>query len=402
MKKGVGLIVDDSIIAHVADDGRVQSLAEHLRCTAIKAAGFAAIFQAERWALAAALLHDDGKASHAFQRRIRGANIRVDHSTPGARYAFDHVVDPKGSGRLIAYCVAGHHAGLPDGNTGDDETCLAKRLARAESELGYLAAELPSALESEPIRRLPADPGRRGFSAAFFTRMLYSSLVDADFLDTERFLDSEKAAKRGGTPSLQDLKPKLDSHLEQFAAMAERTEVNRLRALILAECRAAASLSPGLFSLSVPTGGGKTLSSMAFAMNHAIAYGLRRVIYVIPYTSIIEQTAREFRAVFGPEAVLEHHSNFIREEDGEDDEAEERRRIAAENWDAPIVVTTNVQFFESFFANRSSKMRKLHNVARSVVILDEAQMLPVPVLRPTWKSSRATTMSTATPSSGAP
>jgi len=159
--------------------------------------------------------------------------------------------------------------------------------------------------------------------------------------------------------------------------------VNRLRARILAECRATAPLKPGLFSLTVPTGGGKTLSSMAFALDHALAYSLRRVIYVIPYTSIIEQTARVFRDIFGPEAVLEHHSNFILENDNEEEEAEERRRLAAENWDVPIVVTTNVQFFESFFTNRSSRTRKIHNVAKSVVILDEAQMLPAPMLRPT-------------------
>jgi CRISPR-associated endonuclease/helicase Cas3 len=374
---------DDSILAHRADDGRLQPLAEHLRNTARLAGEFAAAFQARLWACAAALLHDDGKVSHAFQRRIRGDAIHVDHSTPGAKFAFERLLNPKGSGRLIAYCVAGHHAGLPDGNSGEDESCLAKRLARSESGAGYLATELPISLESEPLKRLPTDPGRRGFSAAFFTRMLYSALVDADFLDTEAFLESGKASKRGGAPSLRELKLKLDRHMAQLSARAEATELNRLRASILAECRASAHWTPGLFSLTVPTGGGKTLSSMAFAMDHALIYGLRRIIYVIPYTSIIEQTVREFRFVFGPEAVLEHHSNFVREQDGQDDEAEERRLLAAENWDAPIVVTTNVQFFESFFANRSSRTRKLHNVARSVVILDEAQMLPVPVLRPT-------------------
>jgi CRISPR-associated endonuclease/helicase Cas3 len=218
--------------------------------------------------------------------------------------------------------------------------------------------------------------------------MVFSCLVDADFLDTEAFLQPEKAEKRPTSLDLAALKQRLDTHLSELSAKAEPTEVNRLRARILDESRAAAHLAPGLFSLSVPTGGGKTLSSMAFALEHALAHGLRRVIYVIPYTSIIEQTAGVFRDIFGSEAVLEHHSNFVQEKEGEDDEIEERRRLAAQNWDAPIVVTTNVQFFESFFANRASKTRKLHNVAKSVVVLDEAQMLPVPMLRPTMEVIR--------------
>ena len=373
----------DSIIAHASDDGREQPLAEHLRNTAQRVSEFAASFGAEKWGWAAGLLHDDGKASNTFQKRIRGASIRVDHSTPGARYALDHLTAPKGSGKLLAYCIAGHHTGLPDGNVGDDETCLAKRLARTEAGPGYLASELPSIFEQPPIPKPPADSLQRGFGAGFFTRMVYSCLVDADFLDTELFLEPDKSEKRGGLANLAELKPKLDTHLAHIAAKAEPTQVNRLRARILGECRAAATLNPGLFSLTVPTGGGKTLSSIAFALDHALVYGLRRVIYVIPYTSIIEQTAQVFRDIFGSEAVLEHHSNLIQEKEQEDEEAEERRRLAAENWDAPIVVTTNVQFFESFFSNRSSKTRKLHNVAKSVVILDEAQMLPVPLLRST-------------------
>lgn len=372
------------IIAHFSpDDGRAQSLTDHLRETARRAGEFAANFGAAAWGRAAGLLHDDGKASPAFQRRIRGADIRVDHSTPGAKYAVERLKAPKGVGKLLAYCIAGHHAGLSDGNSGDDETCLAKRLTRGAPSPGHLAAELPPAFETPPIPRPPADAERRGFGAAFFTRMLYSALVDADFLDTEAFLDPEKGKKRGIAPDLADLKRKLDVHLSKLTAQAEPTEINRQRARILAECRAAALLKPGLFSLSVPTGGGKTLSSLAFAMDHALRYGLRRIIYVIPYTSIIEQTAQVFRDIFGPDAVLEHHSNILQERDDGDEEMEERRRLATENWDVPVVVTTNVQFFESFFANHSSRARKLHNTARAVVILDEAQMLPVPLLRPT-------------------
>jgi CRISPR-associated endonuclease/helicase Cas3 len=382
------LPTDASIIAHRSEDGREQPLDKHLRRTAWRAGRFAAAFGAGRWGRAAGLLHDDGKASDSFQRRVHGASTRVDHSTPGARYASDHLTAPKGSGKLLAYCIAGHHSGLPDGKAGNDDSCLDRRLLRANIGPGFLATDLPSALEPVPLPGPPPQAERIAFSAAFFTRMLYSCLVDADYLDTESFFEPAKSRKRKGVRGLAELKPALDTHLALVAAQARPTEVNRLRARILEECRAASGLRPGLFSLTVPTGGGKTLSSMAFALDHALRYGLRRVIYVIPYTSIIEQTARVFRDIFGPEAVLEHHSNLVRELDREDDEAEERRRLAAENWDAPIVVTTNVQFFESFYANRSSKARKLHNVARSVVILDEAQMLPVPILRPTLEVLR--------------
>ena len=314
--------------------------------------------------------------------------MRVDHSTPGAKWAAERLAPPKWFGKLIAYCVAGHHSGLPNGKEGGEESCLERRLARSHIGEGYLAVELPPSLEMPSIERPPVSAGRRGFSAAFFTRMLYSCLVDADFLDTEAFFDPQNLSKRGRGPALAELPPLLDKHLTDIATSAEPTDVNRLRARILAECQAAAHQSPGLFSLTVPTGGGKTLSSMAFALRHSLMNGFRRIIYVIPYTSIIEQTARVFRDVFGSEAVLEHHSNFVRENDQADDESEEYRRLAAENWDAPIIVTTNVQFFESFFANRSSKTRKLHNIAESVVILDEAQMLPVPLLKPTLEAIR--------------
>lgn len=205
--------------------------------------------------------------------------------------------------------------------------------------------------------------------------MLFSCLVDADFLDTEAFMDAGKATTRTGYPELYELLPRFDAHLAELVAGADDTKVNRLRAKILRRCQQQATQSPGLFSLTVPTGGGKTLSSLAFALRHALTHGKRRVIYVIPYTSIIEQTANVFRAIFG-DAVLEHHSNL--------DSSHEtpRSRLACENWDAPIVVTTSVQFFESLFAARTSRVRKLHNIVDSVVVLDEAQLLPPDFLQP--------------------
>jgi CRISPR-associated endonuclease/helicase Cas3 len=217
--------------------------------------------------------------------------------------------------------------------------------------------------------------GKNGF--ALWVRMLFSALVDADFLDTERYMDPDKFAQRNTWPTLEELTPRFDTHMTSLAAKAQPTPVNTLRADILAECRAKAKLVPGLFSLTVPTGGGKTLSSMAFALEHARTHSKRRVIHVIPYTSIIEQTADIFRVIFG-DAVIEHHSN-AESEPGRENSAS---RLACENWDAPIVVTTNVQFFESLFAARTSRCRKLHNLVDAVVILDEAQLLPPEFLQP--------------------
>jgi CRISPR-associated endonuclease/helicase Cas3 len=211
---------------------------------------------------------------------------------------------------------------------------------------------------------------------SMFIRMLYSALVDADFLDTERFVNKEKAQYRQGYKSLHELARIFFERLESLQQKAPDTPVNHHRQRILAQCLSAAQNSKGLFSLTVPTGGGKTLSSMAFALKHAAKHSLERIVYVIPFTSIIEQNADVFRQMLGEDAVLEHHSNF------EPDNEDHRSRLAAENWDAPVVVTTNVQFFESLFANRSSRCRKLHNIARSVVILDEVQTLPPPYLLP--------------------
>jgi CRISPR-associated endonuclease/helicase Cas3 len=228
----------------------------------------------------------------------------------------------------------------------------------------------------------------QAFSVFFWTRMLYSCLVDADFLDTEAFLQPDKAVLRGGYPSFEQLRAAFSAYMAEKTTTAEQSSVNAQRAKVLAACRQAALWDQGLFSLTVPTGGGKTLSSLAFAFDHAAKHGLRRIIYVIPYTSIIEQTANVFRKAFGPElahAVIEHHSNVdekLEKNPETADRNEDARTLAFENWDAPIIVTTSVQFFESLFAARSSRCRKLHRIAESIVVLDEAQTLPTPLFRP--------------------
>jgi len=199
-------------------------------------------------------------------------------------------------------------------------------------------------------------------------RMLFSCLVDADFLDTEAFMEPERSARRRGYPTLAEMEPFFEKYMAEKTVNAADIYVNRLRAEVLLACREKAIQAPGLFTLTVPTGGGKTLSSLAFALKHALMHGKNRIIYVIPYTSIIEQTADQFRAIFG-ENVLEHHSNL----DVDPSKENARSRLASENWDAPLIVTTNVQFFESLFASRTSRCRKIHNIVNSVVILDEAQ-----------------------------
>lgn len=361
-------------------------LKTHLHGTAGIAAGFARGFGAERLAFAAGLLHDLGKYAAEFQRRLDGGGIRVDHSTPGAVEAFRRYGPV---GRLLAYIVSGHHCGLPDWGSEADEASLEARLKKELCDYSRFIKEIDL-----PPARDVVFPNLKplvgmGFSVQFLIRFVYSCLVDADFLDTEGALSPGKAAVRQRQYDLKELADKLDRFLNDITDKASDTAVNGKRREILASCRDKALLNPGLFTLTVPTGGGKTLSSLSFALRHALRHGKDRVIYVIPYTSIIEQNAAVFRKVLGEENVLEHHSNFAYpwEEQAEAEnehtaEMGQKLKLAAENWDMPVIATTNVQFFESLFAARSSRCRKLHNIANSVVIIDEAQMIPTGFLKP--------------------
>lgn len=358
-----------------------QLLAAHLRAVSELAGRFAAVFDAETWGRAAGLLHDIGKYSREFQEQLERDGHGLDHSTAGAREAKDAYK----AGRLLAYMIAGHHGGLANW------TDLVERLAKPGLS-NYSAYRQEITLPPEPdFPRLTA-LGRnlQGFSCAFFARMVFSCLVDGDRLNSEAAADPDKAALRQEWPGLKRLKQSLDAHLEELQARSPDTRINRLRQGILAQCRVAAALSPGLFSLTVPTGGGKTLSSLSFALDHAAAQGLRRIIYAIPYTSIIEQNAEVFRGILGPGAVLEHHSSVDVAGGGEDTTL--AASLAMENWDVPLVVTTNVQFLEALFACKPSRCRKLHNVAKSVIILDEAQMLPRGLLRPTLAALKELTL----------
>ncbi len=392
-------------IAHVhqkpnGDWDEPHMLEDHIRGVAALAECFSSTFGNGDWGRVAGLWHDLGKYKPAFQDYIRttsgyetdeseGGARRVDHSVVGAIWAADRCAEiGPDIGRALGYLIAGHHAGLPDwahvigvGGALKDRLAEEGHLAAAfegKPPRDFLEADLPSSTPG----RLELSEGNADFMAEqihLWVRMLYSCLVDADFLDTETYMDGAKASARvasGSSLALEALKGRFDSYMVEKMRQAPASPVNQIRASILDQCRAHGAWKPGVFSLTVPTGGGKTLSGMAFALDHALKHGKRRIIVVIPYTSIIEQTAKQYREVFGDDAVIEHHSNL------DPDKETPHSRLASENWDAPIIVTTNVQFFESLFAARSSACRKLHNLVDSVVIFDEAQMLPPDYLKP--------------------
>lgn len=418
------------------DDGswEIQTWLEHSKGVAELAGMFASKFGNEDWGRYCGLIHDTGKLLPDWQTYIRRetgygpvqkVNIaRVNHSTLGAFLPAHcqklHWIIEK----TMAYITMGHHAGLPDFFTGSgaslterfyEESAAGLKPKKDENEKLQKILEtskdsgIIEIVETPLPSSVPAAlaDGEDSFQASsLWIRMLFSCLVDADRLDAERCIDKEKYEKRSGYSSLAELKQRFDTFIDEKTAKAEKTNINSLRARILASCRDKAKLPSGFFTLSVPTGSGKTLASMAFALNHALEHGKDRIIVAIPYTSIIEQTAKVYKygtdtpeeikrgdLLFGEENVLEHHSNIDTGDESEDEDLEGRgerllrSRLASENWDVPIIVTTNVQLFESLAASKPSRCRKLHNIANSVIILDEAQMLP-----PEYLSSIVETM----------
>ena len=362
-------------LAHISEDGtRSQTVYDHLAGTARLAGSFAAPFGAQSEAEFAAWLHDVGKYSDAFQLRLKGGP-KVDHSTAGAQEAWvrQHL--------HTAFAVAGHHSGLPDGGSPADDPGDATLFGRSKKPVapydGWQEVTLPA---STPPAWACADP----LSLAFFTRMLYSCLVDADFIDTETFMDG-KAAPRGSGTDIAALRDIVSAQAQRYLSAESPSPVSVQRNTVLRACLEKGAHGPqGLYTLTVPTGGGKTFASLAFALEHAAAQKMKRVIYVIPYMSIIDQTAAVFSGLLGAENVLADFSNAEYKTVEQDDltPAQYRQMLASENWDAPVVVTTAVQFFESLYANRSSRCRKLHNIADSVIIFDEAQTLPSDYLAP--------------------
>lgn len=383
--------------------GRAQLLRDHLTGVADLAGRFAAAFGEEEMGRLLGLYHDVGKYSREFQAYIRAGEEEkkkrrgsVDHSTAGAQ---EIAKLRQGAAAPLAFCIAGHHAGIPNrGERADPEgsaTLLGrlKRKGLPDYRAYRTENDAPAAVPSALYAQVAAE----AFPAMLYTRMLFSCLVDADFLDTEDFMAAGKVG-REGFASLDTLLERLQKSLEE-KFLKPKTEkekqkrqlpINEKRSALLAQSIAAGKEAKGnLYRLTIPTGGGKTISSLAFALHYA-AHAKRkrkRIIYVIPYTSIIEQNAAVFRELLGEENVVEHHQH-VDYDDAQDTDMN-RKRLATENWDAPVIVTTNVQFFESLFSNRPSKCRKLHNLAESIVIFDEAQMIPLDYLRPSLAAIEA-------------
>lgn len=375
-------------IAHARQDAEGNWLAphaleDHLQKVADLCGAFAESFDSLGWASAAGLWHDLGKYRKPFQEYIRQASgferenahveqekapSRVTHSTAGAKHAIKQW--PAVPGYILAYLISGHHAGLPDWSGG--RGALQFRLVEAEPEYHESLAALPPAhilsAQEPPVPRMAQNQD----SIALWMRVLFSCLVDADFLDTESYMSPEKSGNRGVYPTLDQLHHTFFDKMARLQDKADRTELNEIRKTIFQSCQEMADKPGGIFSLTVPTGGGKTLASLGFGLEHAKLHGKQRIIYAIPFTSIIEQNAAVFRAFLGEGAVVEHHSSLDVDPNSENAVS----RLATENWDAPVIVTTNVQLFESLFASKTSRCRKLHNLVNSIIILDEAQQIP--------------------------
>lgn len=358
----------------------IQSNDEHQHGVAELAARFADTFGMGEWGRVLGLLHDIGKEKTTFQQYIKKESgycpeIKVDGDTSHA-YVGGIVASrlfPQATS-ILSNIIMGHHRGLYD--DGDWKELL-KHDIPAEVSIPDVKTQLcvPSwQLSQEDFHHL--------------VRMLYSCLVDADYLDTEAFMDPEQAELRGSKATMSELCSKLENHLEKLGNDAPDTEVNRIRRFVQQCCKEKSDGPVDFYSLTVPTGGGKTLSSLLWALRHAVKNGLQRIIIAIPYTSIIVQTAATLKAIFGEENVLEHHSNVEYNDEG-NKELTRQLQLATENWDYPIIVTTNVRFFESLFSNKPSQCRKLHNIARSVVILDEVQTLPLEFLQPIINSFKS-------------
>ena len=362
--------------SHRSEDGRIELLKDHLREVSEMSAEFASAFGAECWGRAVGLLHDVGKYSDEFQNRLLSNGPKVDHSTAGAWLLAE-------SGRdLLSYCVAGHHGGLPDGVPGQ-ESCrsgFVERMIKAQrgdipcfTAYGKEVDFSPESLENPTIK---ATRESARFRFSFLARMIFSCLVDADYLCTERFMAGD-SRDRLRCDDISRLNRRLEAKIAPF--FPPKTEINEARCGVLEDCLRASQSNRGVYSITAPTGSGKTYALMRFALNHAEKHGMRRVICAEPYTSIIEQNADVYREALGDENILEHHASF---DFSSDDEfgLVRRLRLASENWEAPIVVTTNVQLFESLLSNKTSRCRKLHNIAGSVIVLDEAQMIPTKYL----------------------
>ncbi len=372
-----------TIISHIKGcpgNWSIQSNDEHQQGVAELASRFAAVFGMSEWGKVLGLLHDIGKEKNAFQQHIMkesgycpDAKVEGDSSHAYVGGIVASRLFPMAT-PVLSNIIMGHHRGLYDDGDWKER----------------LKQEIPSEVSIPDVKAQLSAPSRQLAQEDFhhLVRMLYSCLVDADYLDTEAFMMPEQNRLRGTKATMKELCDRLETHLDRLNENVPDTEVNRIRRYVQECCRDQSNGDVDYYSLTVPTGGGKTFSSLLWALRHAVRNDLQRIIIAIPYTSIIVQTAATLKAIFGEDNVLEHHSNVEYDDEG-DKEITRQLQLATENWDYPIVVTTNVRFFESLFSNKPSQCRKLHNIAKSVVILDEVQTLPLEYLQPiinTFKS----------------
>lgn len=374
--------------AHITEDGRKQTVKEHLENVSETAEEFS-IELLKPFAAAAGMAHDVGKYSQAFQNRLMGKNIRFEHSACGA-IEYSKIADngyKTISAALLEYCIAGHHTGLPDGDNGADDTSLRSRLNRREQYRGegdYSSYKDEISLELPDYEMLISELDGLKCDVielyAFFTRYVFSCLTDADFLDTERFCSPQTA--RSLFADFIGVNEALERRFGEFSA---DTPLKMARGRLQAQAYKNAERSSGISILNMPTGSGKTLCSLKIALQKLLAEnsGKKRIIYVIPYTSIIEQTAEQFEKLFGECAdILQHHSNYCFDDAKDEPITAQKLKKSAENWDAPLIITTSVQFFQSFYHYKGSGLRKLHNIADSIIVFDEIHLLPIKMLQP--------------------
>ncbi len=360
-----------------------QTLEEHLKGTAILARKFASAFGADDMGYIAGLLHDLGKYTRAFQgylkRSMAGEGVtrgEVIHALQGAKFVNEAINDSVITD-IICNVIATHHGGLFDSIT-DGQRTLIRKTDKCEEKLHYEEARKefnPSINEAELKTEIlnfcntsQSKDLNPLFMLHFLTKAIYSCAVDADRCNSAGLETNDTR------PDWAMLIGQLDAYLTSFA---DYSDINKVRKRISEQCREAGDRQQGIYTLSVPTGGGKTLSSLRFALTHAQKHNLKRIIYVIPYLSILDQTASQLHEVFADdsgELILEHHSNIELPENADD---EEKYRLLTSRWDSPIVLTTMVQFLETVYSNRASKLRRFHNMSEAVLIFDEIQALPI-------------------------
>lgn len=380
-------------IAHKSENGKEQTIKDHSLNVAKLCSEFS-VSKLKPFAYIVGLLHDIGKYSDSFQKRIRGKDISVEHSASGAKEVI-RILDNNMISLMAAYCIAGHHTGLPDGGNKTDieeDGTLSGKLKRKtedysayQNELDVWNSDIVSIINSTfkymtDGLKDPRDTNEFLEKYAFVTKYIFSCLTDADFLDTEKFCNQTN----------RDIKVNFTECLELInKAISEKpcdTKVQSARKMLQSQVFDKVNNDADIYFMNMPTGSGKTLCSMKFALERLGRSGKKRIIYIIPYTSIIEQTAEVFEGIFGENAkILQHHSNYSydkKPDESNDSITAEKMKKATENWDAPIIITTNVQFFQSIYDYRSSRLRKLHNIADSIIVFDEVHLMPVAYLQP--------------------